>query len=46
MKKIHAGQLILKNIYALAYKNSYKEFHDEQKFLRIDRLIAEIDENR
>ena len=29
MKKILARQLILKNIHAMAYKNSYKEFDNE-----------------
>ena len=33
MKKIHARQLALKNIHAMAYKNkySYKEFDNEKK---------------
>ena len=30
MKKIHARQLILKNIHAKAQKNSYKEFDSEK----------------
>ena len=33
MKKIHARQLTLKNIHAMAQKNSYKEFDNEKKFL-------------
>ena len=36
MKKIFARQLILKNIHAMAYKNSSKEFDDEKKFLRLE----------
>ena len=35
MKKIHARQLTLKNIHATASKNSYKEFDNETKFLRL-----------
>ena len=31
MKKIHARQLILKNIHALAYKKFIQEFDDEKK---------------
>ena len=30
-KKIHARQLILTNIHAMAKKNSYKEFDNEKK---------------
>ena len=32
MKKNHARQLILRNIHAMAWKNSYKEFNNETKF--------------
>ena len=32
MKKIHTHQLILKNIHAMAYKNSYKEFDHEKTY--------------
>ena len=35
-KKIHARQLILTNIHAMAKKNSYKEFDNENKFLRLE----------
>ena len=38
-KKIHARQLILTNIHAMAKKNSYKEFDNEnkkKKFLRLE----------
>ena len=36
-KKIHARQLILKNIFMLwPEKNSYKEFDDEKKFPRLE----------
>ena len=35
-KKILARQLILKNIHAMALKNSYKEFDNEKKFLRLE----------
>ena len=35
-KKIHAHQLILTNIHAMAKKNSYKEFDNEKKFLRLE----------
>ena len=31
IKKIHARQLILTNIHAMAKKNSYKEFDNENK---------------
>ena len=34
-KKIHARQLTLKNIHAMAYKISFKEFDNEKKFLRL-----------
>ena len=39
IKKIHARQLILTNIHAMAKKNSYKEFDNEnkkKKFLRLE----------
>ena len=36
MKKIHARQLILKNINSMAQKNSYKEFDNKKKFLRLE----------
>ena len=35
MEKIHVHQLTLKNIHAMAWKNSYKEFDNEKKFLRL-----------
>ena len=34
-KKIHARQLTLKNIHAMAKKISFKEFEKEKKFLRL-----------
>ena len=36
MKKIHAGQLTLNNIHAVPKKDSYKEFDNEKKFLRVE----------
>ena len=37
MKKIHACQFTVKKIHAMAWKkNSYKEFDDEKKFLRLE----------
>ena len=36
MKKIHARQLTRWNIHAMALKNSYKEFDNEKKFLRLE----------
>ena len=36
MKKIHSRQLTLKNIYAMAYKKSDKEFDNEKKFLWLE----------
>ena len=36
MKKIRARQLILTNIHAMAKKNSYKEFDNEEKFLQLE----------
>ena len=38
MKKIHARKLTLKNIHAMAKKNSYKEFDNEKKFLRLENF--------
>ena len=35
-KKIHARQLILKIFMLWPKKNSYKEFDDEKKFLRLE----------
>ena len=35
-KKIHARQLTLRNIHVMAYKNSYKEFDNEEKFLQLE----------
>ena len=35
-KKIHARQLTLKDIHAKPKKNSYKEFDNEKKFLRLE----------
>ena len=35
-KKIHARQLTLKNIHAMALKKSYKEFDNDKKFLRLE----------
>ena len=41
MKKIHARQLALKDIHAMAYKNkySYKKFENEKKFLRLENSL-------
>ena len=36
MKKIHALQLTLNNIHAMPKKDSYKEFDNEKKFLRVE----------
>ena len=36
MKKSYACQLTLKNIHAMGKKNSYKEFDNEKKFLRLE----------
>ena len=36
MKKILARQLTLKNIHTMAWKNSYKEFDNEKKFLLLE----------
>ena len=33
---MHARQLTLKNIHAIAKKNSYKEFDNEKKFLQLE----------
>ena len=38
-KKIHVRQLILKNIHAMAPKNSYKEFDNEKQFLRLENSL-------
>ena len=38
MKKNHARQLILRNIHAMACKNSYKEFDNEKNFLRLENF--------
>ena len=38
MKKNHARQLILRNIHAMAWKNSYKEFDNEKNFLRLENF--------
>ena len=38
MKKIHARQLILKNIHGMAWKNSYKEFDS----LRADEIKLRV----
>ena len=37
-KKVHARQLILRNIHATAWKNSYKEFDNEKNFLRLENF--------
>ena len=39
-QKIHARQLTLKNIHDMAKKNSYKEFDNEKKFLRLENSPA------
>ena len=39
-KKMHACQLTLKNIHAIAKKNSYKEFDNEKKFLQLENPPA------
>ena len=36
LKKILARQLTLRNIHARAWKNSYKKFDNEKKFLRLE----------
>ena len=38
LKKILARQLTLKNFHASAWKNSYKEFDNEKKFLRLENF--------
>ena len=38
LKKILARQLTLRNIHARAWKNSYKEFDNEKKFLRLENF--------
>ena len=39
MKKVYARPLTLKNIHATAWKNSYKEFDNEKKFLRLENSL-------